>query len=122
LPGKVHDAERRCPRERSVPGPRLVHTPSEPSGSQRSPAVSSSRSFAQVAGAILQKQDRGQNPDKDEIPGFKSWRTAEQGDQVHMHVGARRSDPPTSAEQADGGPSAGRQRPRPSKAHARAPD
>jgi hypothetical protein len=74
LPGKVHDAERRCPRERSVPSPRLVHTPSEPSGSQRSPAVSSSRSFAQVAGAILQKQDRGQNPDKDEVPGSSPGR------------------------------------------------
>jgi hypothetical protein len=49
---------------RGMPGPRLVHTPSEPSGSQRSPAVSSGRSFAQVAGAILQKQARGQNPDK----------------------------------------------------------
>jgi hypothetical protein len=50
-------------------GPRLVHMPSEPSGSQRSPAVSSGRSFAQVAGAILRKQARGQNPDKDELPG-----------------------------------------------------
>ena len=47
----------------------LVHvwstSPSEPSGSQRSPAVSSGRSLAQVAGAILRKQARGQNPDKD---------------------------------------------------------
>jgi hypothetical protein len=42
-----------------VPGPRLVHTPSEPSGSQRSPAVSGGRSFAQVAGAILRTQARG---------------------------------------------------------------
>jgi hypothetical protein len=50
-------------------GPRLVHTPSEPSGSQRSPAVSSGRSFAQVAGSILRKQARGQNPDKDEVGG-----------------------------------------------------
>jgi hypothetical protein len=58
-----------APRERSVPGPRLVYTPSEPSGSQRSPAVSSSRSFAQVVGAILGKQARGQNPDKDEVGG-----------------------------------------------------
>jgi hypothetical protein len=48
-------------------GPRLVHMPSEPSGSQRSPAVSSGRSFAQVAGAILGKQARGQNPDKDAL-------------------------------------------------------
>ena len=37
--GRVRDAERRCPRERGVPGPRLVHIPSEPSGSQRSLAV-----------------------------------------------------------------------------------
>jgi hypothetical protein len=51
----------------AVPGPRLVHTPSEPSGSQRSPAVSSGGSFAQVAGAILREQARGQNPDKDEV-------------------------------------------------------
>jgi hypothetical protein len=50
-------------------GPRLVHTPSEPSGSQRSPVVSSGRSFAQVAGVILRKQARGQNPDKDEAAG-----------------------------------------------------
>ena len=48
-------------------GPRLVHTPSEPSSSQRSPVVSSARSFAQVAGAILQKQTPVQNPDKDEF-------------------------------------------------------
>jgi hypothetical protein len=47
----------------------LVHMPSELSGSQRSPAVSSGKSFAQVAGAILRKQARGQNPDKDEVPG-----------------------------------------------------
>src|SRR4029450_6711993 len=39
------------------------------SGSQRSPAVSSSTSFAQVAGAILGKQACGQNPDKDEAGG-----------------------------------------------------
>ena len=50
-------------------GPRLVHTPSESSGSQRSPVVSSGRSFAQVAGAILRKQAQGQNPDKDEAAG-----------------------------------------------------
>jgi hypothetical protein len=55
-------------------GPRLVHTPSEPSGSQRSPAVSSGRSFVQVAGAILRKQARGQNPDKDEVPGSSPGR------------------------------------------------
>ena len=63
-------------------------------GAERFVAVSSGASFAQVAGAILQKRIRVEIPDKDEIPGFKSWRTAEQGDQVHMHVGARRSDPP----------------------------
>ena len=54
---------------RHAVGPRLVHIPSEPSGSQRSPAVPSGRSFAQVAGAILRKQARGQNPDKDEVSG-----------------------------------------------------
>jgi hypothetical protein len=47
----------------------LVHTPSDPSGSQRSPAVSSGKSFAQVAGAILRKQARGQNPDKTPMAG-----------------------------------------------------
>src|SRR5215211_6501083 len=56
------------------PGLRLVHMPSEPSGSQRSPAVSSGRSFAQVAGAILRKKARGQNPDKDEVPGSSPGR------------------------------------------------
>jgi hypothetical protein len=59
---------RRCPHAGGVPGPRLVHTPSVPSGPQRSPAVSSGRLFAQVADAILRKQARGQNPDKDEVP------------------------------------------------------
>ena len=38
-------------------------------GPQRSPAVSSGTSFAQVPGAILEKQARVQNPDKDEVPG-----------------------------------------------------
>jgi hypothetical protein len=31
--------------------------------------VSSGKSFAQVAGAILRKQAQGQNPDKDEVGG-----------------------------------------------------
>jgi hypothetical protein len=53
----------------ALPGPHLVHTPSESSGSQRSPAGISGRSFAQVAGAILRKQAQGQNPDKDEAAG-----------------------------------------------------
>jgi hypothetical protein len=55
-------------------GPRLVHTPSVPSGLQRSPGVSSGRSFAQVAGAILRKQAPGLNPDKDEVPGSSPGR------------------------------------------------
>jgi hypothetical protein len=55
-------------------GPRLVHNPSEPSGSQRSPAVSSGTSFAQVAGAILRKQAQGQNPDKDELRAVRRRR------------------------------------------------
>jgi hypothetical protein len=59
LPAKVREAQHRCPRERGGPGPRLVHIPAEPSGSQRSPVVSSDRSFAQVADAILRKQARG---------------------------------------------------------------
>jgi hypothetical protein len=45
-------------------GPRLVHTPSEPSGSQWSPVVSSGASVAQVAGLFLGEQAAGQNPDK----------------------------------------------------------
>jgi hypothetical protein len=63
----------------AAPGPRLVHMPSEPSGSQRSPAVSSGRSFAQVAGAILRKQARGQNPDKDEAAGSSPARPTTPG-------------------------------------------
>jgi hypothetical protein len=47
----------------------LVHTPPVPSGSQRSPAVSSGTSFAQVADAILGKRACGLNPDKDEVQG-----------------------------------------------------
>src|SRR5215211_342186 len=39
LASQGRDAERRCPHRRGMPGPRLVHTPSEPSGSQRSLAV-----------------------------------------------------------------------------------
>jgi hypothetical protein len=42
-------------------------------GAERFVAVSSGTSFAQVAGAILGKRARGQNPDKDEVPRFKSW-------------------------------------------------
>jgi hypothetical protein len=41
-------------------------------GAERFVAVSSGTSFAQVAGAILGKRARGQNPDKDEAPRFKS--------------------------------------------------
>jgi hypothetical protein len=48
-----------------VPGPRLVHMPSEPSGSLRF----SGTSFAQVAAATLGKRARGLNPDKDEAGG-----------------------------------------------------
>jgi hypothetical protein len=48
-------------------GPRLVHMPSEPGGSQWSPAVSSGASVAQVAGLFLGEQATGQNPDKDEV-------------------------------------------------------
>jgi hypothetical protein len=62
LPCSARSATRSAAAPRAgVPGPRLVHMPSAPSGSQRSPAVSSGRSFAQVAGAILGKQARGQN-------------------------------------------------------------
>src|SRR5215218_10904596 len=47
-------------RGRSTFGPHAI-------GTQRFATVSSGRSFAQVAGAILRKQARGQNPDKDEV-------------------------------------------------------
>ena len=40
-----------------------------PIGAERFATVSSGRSFAQVAGAILGKQGRVQNPDKDEAGG-----------------------------------------------------
>jgi hypothetical protein len=65
----------------SAPGPRLVHIPSESSGSQRSPVGSSGRSFAQVAGAILGKQVPGQNPDKDEGGGSSPPRPTTSNDQ-----------------------------------------
>jgi hypothetical protein len=64
LPGKDHDAERRCPREREVPGSMIGPLPM---GADRFATVSSGRSFAQVAGAILRKQARGQNPDEDAV-------------------------------------------------------
>ena len=38
-------------------------------GTERFPTVTSGSSFTQVAGAILQKQARLQNPDKDEVGG-----------------------------------------------------
>jgi hypothetical protein len=41
-------------------------------GAERFATVSSGTSFAQVVGAILHKQARVQNPDKDEVPRFKS--------------------------------------------------
>jgi hypothetical protein len=64
VPGKGREAERLCPRAgwrgRSTFGP-------HPTGTQRFATVSSGRSFAQVAGAILRKQVPGQNPDKDAV-------------------------------------------------------
>src|SRR5829696_9219734 len=46
-------------------GPRLVH----PIGTKRFATVSSSTSLAQVAGVILHKQARVQNPDKTAMAG-----------------------------------------------------
>ena len=63
LPGKVRDAERRCPASRrawSTFGPHAI-------GAERFLAVSSGTSFAQVAGPILGKRARGLNPDKDQV-------------------------------------------------------
>jgi hypothetical protein len=56
LPGKDHDAERRCPREREVPGSMIGPLPM---GADRFATVSSGRSFAQVAGAILRNRPGG---------------------------------------------------------------
>ena len=36
--------------------------------------VSNGTSFTQVAGVILGKQAPVENPDKDDVPKFKSWR------------------------------------------------
>ena len=47
------------PSLRASLGPRLVHMPSEPSGSQWSPAVSSGASVAQVAGLFLGNRPSG---------------------------------------------------------------
>ena len=41
----------------------------QPIGAERFATVSGDTWFAQVAGAILQKQASLQNPDKDEVPG-----------------------------------------------------
>jgi hypothetical protein len=76
-----YDEPFRYPDRRPSSWSTLVHTPSEPSGSQRSPSVSSGRSFAQVADAILRKQARGQNPDKDEVGGSTPPRPTTGGDQ-----------------------------------------
>jgi hypothetical protein len=65
LPAKVRDAERRCPHERSVPGPRLVTC-------HRSRAVRNGLQryvVSQVASGVQGKQAPGQNPDKDEVSG-----------------------------------------------------
>ena len=43
-------------------------------GAERFATVSSGSSFAQVAGAILRKQARVQNPDKAEVPGSSPGR------------------------------------------------
>src|SRR4029453_11628507 len=48
-------------------------------GAERFATVSSGRSFAQVAGAILQKQAPGQNPDKDEAAGSSPARPTTPG-------------------------------------------
>jgi hypothetical protein len=55
------NARRRAAR--STFGPHAI-------GAERFVAVCSGASFAQVAGAILQKQARVQNPDKDEVPNL----------------------------------------------------
>jgi hypothetical protein len=54
--GEMVAAIIRATKRGARPGPRLVHIPSALSSSQRSPVVSSGRSFAQVAGAILRIQ------------------------------------------------------------------
>ena len=63
MPAKVRDAERRCPRERGEP----VRVWSHHIGAERSATLSSGTSFAQVAGVILCKQSRVENPETDEV-------------------------------------------------------
>jgi hypothetical protein len=45
-------------------------------GTERFPTVSSGSSFTQVAGVILGKQARVQNPDKDEFIHEAPWSTS----------------------------------------------
>jgi hypothetical protein len=63
-------------------------------GAERFVAVSNGPSLAQVAGAILGKQARVEIPDKDEVPGSSPGVPLGQGDQLYVHLGARRDDPP----------------------------
>jgi hypothetical protein len=58
-------------RARSTFGPHAI-------GAERFPTVTGGSSFTQVAGAILQKQARVQNPDKDEVPGSSPGRPTTQ--------------------------------------------
>jgi hypothetical protein len=64
LPAKVRQAGAAVPGERC-----LVHVWSTCHRNRAVRAASSGASFEQVAGAILGKQARVQNPDKDEVPG-----------------------------------------------------
>jgi hypothetical protein len=54
-------------RDRDLYGARLVHVWSTCHRNRAVAAVSSGSSFAQVAGAILGKQGRVENPDKEEV-------------------------------------------------------
>jgi len=65
LPAKVRQAERRCPRERDVPGPWLGHTRWEPTGTQHG-----HRRYVvpQVAGASLGGQDWVKSADRNGVP------------------------------------------------------
>ena len=67
LPAEVRQAERRCPRERDVPGSRFGPHPMAPTGTHRSPEVSRS------AGLWRPPGETGwvKSADKDAVPGSK---------------------------------------------------
>ena len=73
---KVRDAERRCPRERGVPGPTFgPHA----IGAERFTTAFIDTSSAQLGAVIQGKQARVENPDKDEAAGSSPARPTTPG-------------------------------------------